>query len=213
MSLTDPSPPAEFTPAILDEMAETFMSEYEQKYYAAYLRAVMARDNRRPFEPTDELRNAFDHFSLATRGAFDIDGRNPPKNPREREVPPQKDALAPKERAFVDLDQGRRHLVIGRYYCAEHQIIGLMERIAQTLKGMSPKDRRAKAPLRQRAAEIDAKFQGMKRIVIEPIFTRKEIAAWITDLETKIEELTTLTLELGTLYKAIARPRRKAKRA
>jgi hypothetical protein len=194
MSPTDPSGPEKLAPVILDRMAEILMDEYEGRFFDAYKRAVMARDNRRPLEPADEMRNAFDHLSLATRRAFTIDMRPLPLDPREtREI------TDPRESAYLNLDQARRHLAIGRYYCCEHQIVGLIECIAAAVADMSKNAKSAEAPLRQRAEELDNKFQRIGGVVIEGIYSSAEINTWLQGFEVKIDELTRLTNELARL--------------
>jgi hypothetical protein len=201
----DTSEPVKFTPVLLDRIATTTMTEYEGRYYKAYLRAVGARGNRRPFEPLDELRNVFDHFSLATRDAFTVDGRKTPPNPRKREMAEKKKAITDlKKRAFLDLDQARRHLAIGRYYCAEHLIVGYIERIELTLRRMRRNGQKVPAQFRQRAAKLDDRLGRVGVLSIEGIYTSPEIEIWLRKFEAKIDKLTRLSTDLGILLRDIA---------
>lgn len=207
MTPTQVSPdPDKFAPVVLDRMAGIMMAEYEGLFFKAYSRALVLRGERRPFEPMDEMRNAFDHFSQAARGAFEIDGRNAevPRNPRNRAMPKEKAALSPKERAFLDLNQGRRHLAIGRYFRALHEIIGYRDRIEQAFARMSRK--KPSAPMRKRAAELYDRLGGIRPIEIETIHSSAKIEIWLRDFEVKIDEVRRLVAELGRLLRDIGGP-------
>jgi hypothetical protein len=207
MSLThDTSEPGKFTPVLLDRIAITTMTEYEGRYYKAYLRAVSARGNRRPFEPLDEIRNAFDHFSLATRGAFTADGREVPPNPRKRKVSERKAASDPQERALLDLNQARRHLAIARYYCAEHQIVGYIEQIDRTLQAKRSKRQKVPAQLHKRAEELDQRLGAIRPLTIAGIYTSPEIEIWLKEFEIQIDGLARLSADLAILLREIAAP-------
>src|ERR1700719_1774933 len=135
MSPTESEPTKELTPTILEWMSEIFIEDYERKFKPAYEEAARLRKKRKPIEPSEEMRNAFDHFALAVRNALLVDGHIEP-TPKDLEKPTNP-AIPKKleDRAVNNLEQAKRHISVGRFYCVAHQIEAISDDIeVQILK-------------------------------------------------------------------------------
>ena len=213
MTSTDSTAPALLTPTILDLMAETFIWEYEAVFKIAYERAVKALGRnaqgkaRRPREPGDEIRNAFDHFALATRCAFQVDGREVP-DPAETvsgapEVP---NPLRPKTQtddAYNNLDQARRHLAVGRFYCVEHQIICSIDKLRPLIAGL---DDARKGSYVDRANALAAEFADIPRLLAGAEFNPQRIESDIERFDSQSEKLTEVLRKFLLIADELAPP-------
>ena len=196
MSPTEQAASGPFTSAILSSMAELFIHDYEVLFVPAYEDAVRIR-GRRPNEPADEIRNAFDHFSLATKRAFVVDGREVPLRVGEQPVPDSTvDALR-------NLDQAHRHLSIGRFYCFVHQIMGLISRIGLQIASLSNLPRETRDGYQLRADSLENRFLDDLELNVAPMYDREQIRIEIENLETKILNITNLTNQFALLAQEI----------
>jgi hypothetical protein len=199
MTSTDTSAPPDLTPILLDLMAEIFIWQYEAVFKIEYEGAVQALGKsaqgkpRRPREPGDEIRNAFDHFALGIRCAFEVD---------DREVPPVAETITgapekphpdrpktPTDDAYNNLAQARRHIAVGRFYCIEHQIIcsiGKLRRLIASLDDMR------RASYAETANSLVADFLGIPRLPAGPQFIP-------TQIENDIEQFTAQTEKLKVI--------------
>jgi hypothetical protein len=197
MTSTDSSAPAALTPTILDLVAATFIWEYEAVFKIAYERAVKALGKsaqgrpRRPREPGDEIRNAFDHFALATRFAFVVDGRKVPPPAHKISGAPEKPnpraPTDPRDIAYNNLDQARRHLAVGRFYCIEHQILCVIKKLRPLIADLDDTRRHSYI---ERANLLSDKFADTPRLFAGAEFDLKLIDADIKEYNSESEKLT-----------------------
>jgi len=107
-----------FLDDVLKLAASLYADDYQEYFCPMYEDTVQCL-GARPFEPAEEVRNAFDHVALAVSAA------------KSAEAPGLSAASADelKEQALTNLEQARRHLIRGRYFCAVHQAEWQIERI------------------------------------------------------------------------------------
>src|SRR6202030_588548 len=116
----------EFVPAILHEMARVFADDYDRFFRVVYEDAIQML-GRLPLEPGEEIRNAFDHFAIASSCATEVDAAP---------VPPAPDTEVIREQAWTNIEQARRHIVTGCFYCIEHQLVHQMQSIDSYVKAL-----------------------------------------------------------------------------
>lgn len=186
------------TRAVVDGIADVLIDEYEGLFRAVYERAVIAIGGR-PLEPADEMRNAFDHFALATKRAIIVDGnRRVPEHPDDAKVTDNR------VDAVLNLWQARRHLAIGRFYCLQHQVVGFLQQVRALAAGL---DQNARQAMVDAANAIDTRFQTARPLQIEAIHDPDLIDRSIAELEVRSKEVAGLARDLMKLIKDITLPK------
>lgn len=185
---------------IFERLSAALLTDY-QRYKQDYERAVTLVRGR-PVEPADELRNAFDHFSLAVAIA---------STPRDRGVSSPQGNDSDLEDALIHILQGQRHIALARYYCLQHQIVALSEKVRQAVA--SPLIRDELDLPRTRAKEIDQKVSSLAPI--EQLAARHrgtDVMADIVDIEKRIDELSSIVLECAQLFELVSDKSRRTPR-
>jgi hypothetical protein len=198
---------APFTPVVLDTIADTLLAEYEGRFRPVYEDTVQALGRQRPQEPADEIRNAFDHFSIATKHAFAIDQRPAPI------VLSHKGVADPHAATYTNLAQAQRHLVLGRFHCIEHQIEALIKEIHARVNAMTDKDR-ASEPIKRIMADTDRlhrAYRKLRKLRVKPLFDPKKIARDLKTREVQIERLTQLVNGFLTILRDVPRRQNKSR--
>ena len=193
------------TRAILDKMADIYIDEYEAIFKVAYERTVQALQHKRPVEPDHEVRNAFDHFALATRCAFVVDRLDVPPTVEEitrvfHEPSPDR-PQKPEDGAYNNLAQARRHLIAGLYYCLEHQVMATAVQLRAHILLMAEDARRAEASATARALVV--KYWAMPRIFAGPEVDPEKLRQDIERFQSRCEVLTELLRDMLQLLKDI----------
>jgi hypothetical protein len=184
----------EFVPAILHEMARVFADDYDRFFRVVYEDAIQML-GRLPLEPGEEIRNAFDHFAIASSCATEVDAAP---------VPPSADVAAIRERAWTNMEQARRHIVTGRFYCIEHQLVYQMRTIESYVTALPDNVKATISALQGGSINaLEARLGGARAISLQPTIIRREVLEQITTLETKITEITDLLNEYMVLYENI----------
>ena len=197
----------QFTPAVLRAAADVFLVDYEGCFRPLYEDAARL-SKKRLSEPADEVRNAFDHLSLATRQAFMVDKRRFPMPLR-----PEKAKVSNRRAsALTHLWQARRHLAVGRIYCLQHQINRLVDRIYQRMDQLTVQQRQAADPLMKRVDELQKKYLRAQTIRVKRNFDPEELAQDIERREAQIERLTGFVTQFGILFGQLPKPKKGRKR-
>lgn len=174
------------TEAVRDEMAKIFEADYGDLFRPAYERTCQMLQAL-PVEPGEEIRNAFDHFALAS-GQIATIVADPSQAPTIR------------EQAFVNTEQARRHIVAGRFYCVEHQLLHLMQEIRRFAGGVDEEHRPAIQPFQQEADTLALRLPPTRLIELGPTRFRQEALDQITALNIKLRELFALLRDYMNLY-------------
>lgn len=176
--------------AVLYKMARVFADDYDSLFRVVYEHTVQMIDAL-PIEPGDEIRNAFDHFALASRHAGEVDTiPSPPVLEIERF----------RERAWTNIEQARRHIVTGRFYCLEHQLRHLLNAITNYVRALNWTARSTVAGFQQRADVLAVRLPSAMTIDIAPSNVMAEIERQIAAMEAKVTEITDLLNDYMRLY-------------
>jgi hypothetical protein len=191
----------ELSAPVMRLVADIFIGEYELLFKPVFEDAVQSVDYL-PIEPCEELRNALDHFALAVGTAFMQDGREVPQTTVKawfdsRARP--KDHIAD---ANLNLGQARRHLAVGRFYCIQHQIVGVILKLRTTIAGM--KDEAQKSHYHKKNEALVTRFADIPRIVADRQFNLEIINREIDQFNIDSEGLTNLATDFLALAKEIS---------
>jgi hypothetical protein len=165
-------------------------------YYRTSLRSVYADTVRMlqatPQEPVSEIFNAFDHFaratevtsrigSIAAQGGSDISGELPT--------------------AFLEIERARLHIAVAVFYCHEHMLVYLRNRLADEVQRIMAKLSSRKAAdkqfihnVRMKLADLDQRV-GEVRLSTPRVHTVARAVREITRIEKKSEQLCALLNE------------------
>jgi hypothetical protein len=174
-------------------MARVFADDYDRLFKVVYEEAAQI-SGALPFEPGEEIRNAFDHFALASQCATEVDAAP---------IPPSPDIEAVRERAWTNIEQARRHIVTGRFYCLEHQLRHQIEAIADFAPRLGAALDATATSFQARADALEARIPSARTIDISPTTVKAEIARQITHMQDKVREITNLLNDYFTLYREI----------
>jgi hypothetical protein len=183
------------TTLVLEKIAGILLSDYEGLFRRAYEDAVQVLEGARPLEPADEIRNAFDHFSIALLWAYRAEG------PEVMTSIKLKQDADPKLEALVNLEQARRHLTIGRLHCIEHQIEALIKLIHSHGRSLAPPERPSFASVFEEADRLQDKYRETRIIVLDQMSDLRQIEQNIKDVDGKTEQLTRIAVEFLGLAK------------
>lgn len=206
-------------PFILEQIEKVLLEEYEGRFRRAYedtlqvlkiggVRApppAQGEGIRQPLFPGEETRNALDHLGLSARWAYTADGKrfSVPLQPLKSNR-----GATPREESLTNLWQARRHLVIGRYHCFEHQIKAFLDLIEGRGKELTGTKHKAARPIFMKAKILNGKFRRTKKLKIKAIFQPAAIQRNVQALEIKIARLAEISAELGLLWKKMPKPRK-----
>jgi len=180
-------------PAIFKKMAVVMADDYDNHFRVVYEQAIQMLE-KLPVEPGEEIRNAFDHFALASRCAHEVDAAA---------SLPQPEIVERRQDAWTNMEQARRHIVTGRFYCLEHQLICQMSMIDVYVRGLTDEQRGRISPLIQTVVTLEGRLQGATRIDLNPTRVMSEVLDQIAEVQRRIEEITPLLNDYAELYEAI----------
>jgi hypothetical protein len=180
-------------PAIFNKMASVLADDYDDQFRVVYEQAIQMLE-KLPVEPGEEIRNAFDHFSLASSCARGVDAAP---------FPPPPEFVAMRQDAWTNMEQARRHIVTGRFYCLEHQLICQMAMIDAYVGKLTDEQRGRISPLAETVVALEARLQGATLIDLTPTRVMSEVLEQIAEVEQRIEEITPLLNDYTELYEAI----------
>ena len=175
-------------------MAEIFVKRYEAVYKVDFQRAVKFC-RYPPREAVIEISNAFDHFALAVRSAFEVDGREVPL-PVDIILGIQEVPVRPKnsrEDAYTNLLQAEKHLAVSRFCSLEHQIVAVIH-ILRGLIVAIPDDT-IRANYRKSSEQLLNEFIEAPTVNPDAGFNQEQIKA----------ELVTYNERCDALHKILAR--------
>jgi len=184
---------AQFWCALSDILAE----EYRNRFKKLYEHAAQLSEGR-PREAADEVRNAFDHVATAVHCVEDFE--------RAIQDGAAADDLSQlKEKAWVNLDQAKRHLVMGSLFCLLTQIdvqVSLIQQMARTshLESLTAEDADA---LQQEADSLEARFSSARKLEVVLTSARADIREEIDKANLKIAESLDLLNDFMRLYEKL----------
>jgi hypothetical protein len=183
-----------FTATILASVIELFRDEFEARLRPAYEGTITAA-GAAPRETQAEVFNAFEHLSLACKNAAEADLR----------LASGESAEDAKKQALKNLSQAKRHLVTGRFFCIEHQILWTMEGILDQIERLPDGEAQSNPTYSERCAKLVGELGDAAIITIEPIEDPSEIEKAIRDFEMNhIEALTVLLVKFLRLADDLA---------
>src|SRR5580704_6881843 len=179
-----------FAPTVLDKMGHVFADDYDRLFRVVYENAVQMI-GALPLEPGEEIRNAFDHFALASKCARDVDASPPP---------PQIEIDKSRERAWTNIEQARRHIIAGSFYCVEHQLRHQINAITRFVDALNWAGRSRVAGFQATADSLEARLPSALEINIAPSTERSVNERETTETEAKVREITDLLADYMQLH-------------
>ena len=166
---------------VLAEMRSIFVTEYA-RYKEAFRYAVNAIEII-PTEACDHMRNAFDHFSMATLTEWLASA------PSSADVAPPA-VLAELlegagETSSIDLNRSRKHIGIAAYFCFAHVIAHRMEQIAEIMASLPPSKAEEMRPLQGDLTTLGKRLEALPPPPVE----RKETLQLVLQDIATIEKL------------------------
>jgi hypothetical protein len=173
------SPLSSVAQDVYTPMVAVYSSDYARTFKIIFEKAVRFR-RAIPIEPTDEIRNAFDHFSLALDRATKI-----------QEAGALATVAAETEEALTDVERARRHIWFGIYYCFEHLIEAQIAWIQADLNrpNMGTTPHAALSGYRQSFGHMETQYRSLEKLNYPLRTLRSDLASDISALKKKSVDL------------------------
>jgi hypothetical protein len=188
-----PLTPAEVQSAVFNAMAEVVSYDYVSRFKPIFEDTTQLL-GALPFEPGEEIRQAFDHFAAAITEATEIstDRAASAASPNVRV-----------ERALNHLQRARRHILVGVYYSLEHQLRCCLQQISDYVASLPSTESSKMTNYKFVADELDRRVRSLRTIDIEPRDDRQLSEANIALIDEAIQEITGLVNDHYRLYESV----------
>lgn len=186
------TPPTTFLADVLQSLVDLLAHEYRGRFQPTYDSTVQII-GARPFEPAEEIRNAFDHISRS------LDCARQAEVASLSDLPAGKTIATLREDALTNLEQARRHLVLGRLFCMIHQIVWQIDRMANDTSLRRAAQQGVVQQMQKRADALEETFRNMV-IPMSLSNMRATIEEDTSQLELRVEEIVNLGNNFQLLY-------------
>ncbi len=187
--------------AAIDQLIANSMLEYRQSFSPVFERA-QGLLRATPLEPSNAMRNAFDHFARAAEFAESI------KNHQIKDKDDQR-----LNQAYLEITRGRRHVALGTYEAVIHMITyryGQLEKLLsvdtpRTTKSesVSPSDRRS--DIEQRLLNVERRMRQFPNLALQRGNSIAEGLSEIRAIERVTKLADRLLMDLEGLHDQLAR--------